>query len=214
MKLYKRTIVLCAIVFAVCVIVSCILEFSCLSQYSACVFIKDYAIGIACSIIVVYITTLLQFKFEQRKLLKSTLEKIRWLLFEYTCVIISLDPTEGTPDKLWAYYDDKIDKVLKEISNQLLELEWFSKKKNTVKNNMIRSVFGLRLKMISVDDGVHVKRIIGSSHIKQLKDDALFLANDDENVSEEIIKNYNDAQNYLNEIIEKGFWNVEKNSET
>lgn len=60
---------------------SILFKFTCLGSIELFLFIKDYMIGIACSIIVVLVTTYVQFKFEQRETLNTILTNIQFFYF-------------------------------------------------------------------------------------------------------------------------------------
>lgn len=94
MKLYKNTLIISIVVFVVCVLLSLVFEFTCLSKFNIISFLSDYIIGIACSIVVVIITTFLQFEYEQRKILHSILSDVQFLFFDYLLIVLSLDPAE------------------------------------------------------------------------------------------------------------------------
>ena len=125
MKLYKNTIIISIIVFFVCVFLSVIFAFTCISEFQIIKFINDYMIGIACSIIVVIITTFLQFKYEQRKALQTTLSDIRFLLFQFLLVTLSLDSEDDAPDDLWEHHYDEIYNGIRKISSELSEKSKF-----------------------------------------------------------------------------------------
>ena len=108
LKLYKNTLITSIIVFFICVILSFIFGLTCVAELKIVQIITDYLIGIACSVVVVIITTFLQFKYEQKKLLNSVLSDIQFLLFYYLLVVYSLSPDEETPVKLWEHYYDEI----------------------------------------------------------------------------------------------------------
>lgn len=92
MKLYKNTLIISIVILVICVLLSVVFNFTCLSEIGFISFISDYMIGTACSIIVVIVTTFLQFKYEQRKTLNSILSDIQFFFFHYLLVVMSLDP--------------------------------------------------------------------------------------------------------------------------
>ena len=131
MKLYKNTLIISAIVFVFLIFLSCIFEFTCISDLKVISFLNNYFIGAACSIVVVIITTFIQFKYEQRKALKSVLSDVQFFFFHYLLVIMALDPNEKTTDKQWEYYYGEVYNSVRKISSELSNIEWFSKKART-----------------------------------------------------------------------------------
>ena len=79
-KVYKITLYASLIVFSVLTVLSVILNFWNENEWLS--FINDWCVGIACSIIVVVITTLIQFKVEQKKIINELASAVRMLLFQ------------------------------------------------------------------------------------------------------------------------------------
>ena len=65
MKVYKITLYVSLIVFVILTILSVVLNFWNDNEWIA--FIVNWCVGIACSIVVVIITTFIQFRVEQKK---------------------------------------------------------------------------------------------------------------------------------------------------
>ena len=203
MRLYKKTILICTGIFAVCLILSVVFKFSCLGKFELFLFLKDYMLGIACSLIVVFITTYVQFKFEQRKILNSILSNIQFFFFRYLLVVISLDPSEHTSSKLWEHYYDTMEEDIRKITNGLSDIEWFSKKKSKVITELHKCYLHLLIEMSKALDNQKedaVKRIVGDPMLKKIKDNALLLAIDNEREGKEIVENFEKAQKYLNNL--------------
>ena len=150
-------------------------------------------IGIACSIIVVIITTFLQFKHEQKKLLNSILQDVQFFLFRYVLIAISLNPDEQTSSKSWKYYYDEVYEETKKISLKLSDVEWFSKKNFKIAFNLRKAVLNIMVDLAKPSVENKKKALMDtlqSSWLKEINDNALLLANFNEYVAKEIKKNY------------------------
>jgi len=209
MKLYKNTLIISIIVFLVCIALSVAFEFTCISKFQPVSFLSDYMIGIACSIIVVIITTYVQFKFEQRKALNSILTNIQFFYFRYLLVVISLDPEEQAPAKLWEHYYDSLQEDIKKITYGLNEIEWFSKKKEKTITELHRGFISLLIAMSEALDTQREragKESVGDPILEKIKDNALSLAGDNDRAGKEILENYTKAESYLDELRKNGHW--------
>lgn len=202
MKLYKNTLIISVVVFVACFLLSLVFEFTCLSELNIVSFLSDYIIGIACSIVVVIITTFLQFKYEQRKILYSILSDVQFLFFDYLLIVLSLDPDEKTPEKLWQYYYDKVYDGVKRISSQLSDIEWFSKKKTKTAGNLQKAVLQVRINLSkrSNQKEYGLLYIDDISSLDVIKDSALELAKSNEYFTREIMDNYKKLQLELNKL--------------
>lgn len=157
-------------------------------------------IGIACSIIVVIITTYLQFKYEQKKLINSVLSETQFLFFYYLLVVYSLHPDEETPNKLWDHYYDKIYNAVQKISLEISNIEWFSCKKSKALNKVQQSVLQLMVDIAKSSGNDKKNGLVNSIDIdcfKNIKDNVLLIANEDEYMVKEIIRNYDRVQEEL-----------------
>jgi len=202
MALYKKTLIVCSIIFLCCVVLSMVLLIPCLSQVEAVLFVRDYMVGVACSIIVVLVTTYLQFSFEQNKTLASVLSNIHFFFFDYLCIAMALDPNEQVPKKLWEYYYNGLEKRITETMTELVHMEWLSKKNEKVTMKMVKLFLVLK-KEFSINGEKEkeelLERIAYMPGIKEIKDTSLLLAksNDYAYIREEIIKDYEKAEKYL-----------------
>ena len=193
MKLYKNTLIISVIVFLICVLLSCVFELTCISRLPIIAFLSDYMIGIACSIIVVIITTFLQFKYEQKKLLNSILQDVQSFLFYYVLIAISLNPDEQASSKSWEYYYDEVYGETKKISLKLSDVEWFSKKNSKIAFNLRKAVLNIMVDLAKPSVENKKKALMDtlqSSWLKEINDNALLLANYNEYVAKEIKENY------------------------
>lgn len=203
MKLYKNTLIISIIVFCVCIALSIVFEFTCISKFQVVSFLSDYMIGIACSIIVVIITTFLQFKYEQRKLLNSILSDVQFFFFDYLLIVISLDPSEETPDKLWEYYYDKIYNGIRNISSQLLNIEWLTKKKTITAGNLEKAVLHVMMDIAKCSGKTKKDSLISvldQTWLNEIKDNSLALAESNQYAVKQITNNYDRLHEKLKEL--------------
>lgn len=204
MKLYKNTLIISTMFFGVCVLLSIIFEFTCISRYQIVSVLSDYMIGVACSIIVVIITTFVQFKYEQKKLLNSILQDVQFFLFRYVLIAISLDPSEEVSLNMWEYYYDEVYNETKNISLQLSNIEWFSKKNSRIAFNLRKAILNIMADLVK-NSGKNKKEglieTVQSSWIKEIKDNALLLTTSNDRISKEIIENYDKIEDELNRQI-------------
>ena len=202
MKLYKNTLITSIIVFFICVILSFIFGLTCVAELKIVQIITDYLIGIACSVVVVIITTFLQFKYEQKKLLNSVLSDIQFLLFYYLLVVYSLSPDEETPAKMWEHYYDEIYNGVRKISLDILNIEWFSCKKSKTTKKVNKAILQLMISLVKCTN-TEKDKLISSIDIdcfKIIKDNVLLIANADEYAVQEIVRNYEEIQKELKRI--------------
>ena len=197
MKLYKNTLIISIIVFLVCIALSVAFEFTCISKFQPVSFLSDYMIGIVCSIIVVIITTFIQFKYEQKKLLNSVLSDVQFFFFHYLLIVMSLYPNEETSDKLWEYYYDETYGEIRKISSQLLNIEWFSKKKTKIAGNLQKAALHIMMEIAKCSGKTKKDSllcVLDTSWLNEIKDNALLLAESNEHLVNEITNNYERVQ--------------------
>lgn len=202
MKLYKKTLIISIIVFLFCVLLSFVFGLTCIANYKIIQIITDYLIGIACSVIVVIITTFLQFKFEQRKILNSILADIHFFFFHCLLIAMSLDPNEETSSNFWEYYYDEIYKEAKKLSSELLDIEWFSKKKSRITSDLLIAVMQVSIDMVKFSDNKKdcLQSIVYSTSLKIIRDQSIKLVSSDDNKVKEIDKDYQEIQYELKKL--------------
>lgn len=165
-------------------------------------FFKNYSTGIACSIIVVIVTTYLQFKHEREKKLNEISSKIGMFFFKYIILIISLYPEEQTTKVEHKRYYDEFHNITYEIIKELFEITWFSKRKNKLAYDLQTDFMRLYLDMsIDLDKPKKfaIESIANSSLIDNiLEKTLLFVKNEYE--KEKILKDAQKAKSYLNEL--------------
>ena len=135
MDVYKITLKISSFIFFLLTFLSIILNVWNDCEWIA--FIINWCVGIACSIVVVIITTFIQFRIEQRKAIKALASEIRLLLFRYEIGGYAFNEDtsadEMSPkqrasfERLWF---DEVDQSVKKIQKNCLELEFFFKRNN------------------------------------------------------------------------------------
>ena len=114
----------CIISFVVCVVLAVILDFFDFSHL-----LQEFFIGSACSLIVVIISTIVQYKVEFKKLYTDYISAISRLIF--TLSLIS-DFQEETPENIIDFSYESLDKDFQRFNNSESALVFFTKNK-TVK---------------------------------------------------------------------------------
>lgn len=132
MKVYKITLYVSLIVFAVLTVLSVILNFWNDNEWIA--FIINWCVGIACSIVVVIITTLIQFKVEQKKAINKLILIARALIFHneffgsiFASGVIRNADTVKDLDKIENNWRNSLKEDMEKASTVLMELEFFFK---------------------------------------------------------------------------------------
>ena len=137
MKVYKVTLIVSSITFAVLTVAAICFHF--LFDGDNAAFLVNWLVGIACSIVVVIMTTFIQFRVEQRKAIAKTEEAVFWLLFtlHYWLETITSDYWEDLNEqerneKIVACIKD-LNESLKAIEIECSNIEFFRKR---LKNEM------------------------------------------------------------------------------
>ena len=130
LKLYKRTIIATVIVAVLSLAVAVLCE---VVVFPHCEFVQNFAMGLLCSLIVVIVTTLLQYFYEQKRVLADYSRALRWLVFRIGLVF-------GGIDNIGDEFFEEIHSELKYAFNQLgrhnSELIWFSPAKRVQQENI------------------------------------------------------------------------------
>ena len=202
MKLYKNTLIISIIVFLFCVLLSFAFGLTYIAQYKITQIITDYLIGIACSVIVVIITTFLQFKYEQKRTLIHILSDMHLFFWGFLLVAYSLDPDEETPSKVWDYNYDKIYEVANKIISDLSNIEWFSKRKTKLAMKLQVSIMQVVLDITKFDSDKkdRLVNVFDTSSLEEIKDYTIQLIEDDKKEIERFNKDYQKIQDTLKEL--------------
>ena len=122
MKLYKKTIIV-AKAMAICFfILSVICEFF---EFAHKAIIQSYASGITCSLIVVIVTTYLQFKHTQERLLDEIASSLNSFFFHRYYAVNALLSNKIYADELWGHLHDEIETSIQEVSDKSREICFF-----------------------------------------------------------------------------------------
>ena len=138
MKVYKITLYVSLIVFAILTVLSVVLNFWNDNEWIA--FVLNWCVGIACSIVVVIITTLIQFKVEQKKAINKLVLIARALIFhnELFGSILASGVVRNTNtvtdlDEIENNWRNSLKEDMEKASTVLMELEFFFKNPALIK---------------------------------------------------------------------------------
>ena len=138
MKVYKITLYVSLIVFAILTVLSVVLNFWNDNEWIA--FVVNWCVGIACSIVVVIITTLIQFKVEQKKAINKLVLIARALIFhnELFGSILASGVVRNTNtvtdlDEIENNWRNSLKEDMEKASTVLMELEFFFKNPALIK---------------------------------------------------------------------------------
>ena len=138
MKVYKITLYVSLIVFAILTVLSVVLNFWNENEWIA--FVVNWCVGIACSIVVVIITTLIQFKVEQKKAINKLVLIARALIFHnelfgsiYASGVVRNADTVTYLDKIENNWRNSLKEDMDKASAVLMELEFFFKNPALIK---------------------------------------------------------------------------------
>ena len=146
MKVYKITLYVSLIVFAVLTFLSVVLNFWNDNEWIA--FIVNWCVGISCSIVVVIITTLIQFKVEQKKAINKLILIARALIFHneffgsiFESGVIRNADTVKDLDKIENNWRNSLKEDMEKASTVLMELEFFFKNPALLKMLKLSNLF-------------------------------------------------------------------------
>jgi len=145
LKLYKRTLVISYIITTIFLLLSVLCEFI---SFSHSVLILNYSTGITCSLIVVIITTELQYLHEHARIRREYCSELQELAF-HIAIIFSLSETESREEQYKLSYDWMKDSLDKTMSSDR-ELTWFSRKKKKSQEQITAPLYKLWLEFYKV----------------------------------------------------------------
>ena len=138
MKVYKITLYVSLIVFAILTVLSVVLNFWNDNEWIA--FVVNWCVGIACSIVVVIITTLIQFKVEQKKAINKLVLIARALIFHnelfgsiFASGVVRNTNTVTDLDEIEDNWRNSLKEDMEKASTVLMELEFFFKNPALIK---------------------------------------------------------------------------------
>lgn len=153
MKVYKITLYVSLIVFAILTVLSVVLNFWNHNEWIG--FIVNWCVGIACSIVVVIITTLIQFKVEQKKAIDQLATTVRVMLFQNQLkgtIFISSpysDISHLSEQQLTAFeksWLDGINESIKNIQQEFGNIEFFFGKRKSL--YILKGINSVRIALI------------------------------------------------------------------
>ncbi len=201
MRLYKITFYFAIGVFVLCLLLSGLCACIETDETKGITFFKDCMIGIACSSAVVIVQAILQFRFEQQKVLKSLISNVRFFFFRYMLMAIPYDAEEGeVPETLWEHFYDNLQESIRKITDDLSSIDWILKKNEKKTTAMHKHFLELLIEMSIVSESkeIAVKAILGHSAIEDIKDITIVLGKHRKDDIDEIVSNFQKAVAYLN----------------
>jgi len=150
MKVCKWTFFISTLISIISIVVSIILNSFELTKWLN--FLNDYFIGISCSAILIFSTSLVQFKIEQKKLLNKTLNSIHDFVKDYNIFgKILFENTCESVDK-YNFCFEILNKDIKTIRSYIDEIEFiFKNKLKKIDTNITVLQFYLISKKIKSD---------------------------------------------------------------
>ena len=146
MKVYKITLYVSLIVFSILTVLSVALNFWNEKEWIA--FVVNWCVGIACSIVVVIITTLIQFKVEQNKAIIKLVSIARALIFHnelfgsiFVSGVVRNADTVTYIDKIENNWRNSLKEDMEKASAVLMELEFFFKNPTLLKMLKLSNAF-------------------------------------------------------------------------
>lgn len=173
LKLYKRTIIISIVVTVIFVTISIICE-SKLFPYRAVV--QNYAIGIACSLMVVIITTTLQYLHEHNKVFSDYKAGLRKLIFHLQFSFFEEEPDEKRSDSYYDLVYDNLGEAFKMFRKNEHELIWFSAYKKSQQEEITKHAGLIWIDYIRGDRREHkiaLQNLINHPNFLPLMDSAI-----------------------------------------
>ena len=146
MKVYKVTFYVSLAIFLVFAILSVIFNFCISNCWSS--FVANWFVGIACSAAIVVVTTLIQFKIEQRKAINKLVLIAESLIFHnqlFGGIFVSDVPRNANTikelDRLESNWRKSLDEDMKKARSVLMDFEFFIKKQALLKMLKLSNLF-------------------------------------------------------------------------
>lgn len=159
MKVYKTTLIISVIIFLLLAITSTILNFFNLPNRNWISFFINWSVGIGCSTVVVIVTTLIQYRIEQDRLINKCADCLRGLFF-HNSLFGSTFNGDFSRNEFNAKNLDKIEdnwrKSIEEDNGKLLEylnqLEFISKSNRKFLAAILKTSYQLQISSIAKED--------------------------------------------------------------
>jgi hypothetical protein len=159
MKVYKTTLIISVIIFLLLAITSTVLNFFNLPNRNWISFYINWSVGIGCSTVVVIVTTLIQYKIEQDRLLNKCADCLRVLFFHnsffgslFNDDCIRNDYTANVLDKIENNWRKSIETDNEKLIEYLNQLEFISKSNQKVLSEILKISYRLQISSIAKEE--------------------------------------------------------------
>lgn len=164
MKVFKRTLIISVIIFFLLAIISILLNFFNSSDRYWISFFINWSVGIGCSTVVVIVTTLIQYRIEQDRLINKCANCLRELFFHnsffgslFNDDCIRNDYTANVLDKIENNWRKSIETDNEKLIEYLNQLEFISKSNQKVLLELSKTSYLLQISFIAKEDCSHEK---------------------------------------------------------
>jgi len=164
MKVFKTTLIISVIIFFLLAIISIFLNFFNSSDRYWISFFINWSVGIGCSTVVVIVTTLIQYRIEQDRLINKCADCLRGLFFHnsffgslFNDDCIRNDYTANVLDKIENNWRKSIETDNEKLIEYLNQLEFISKSNQKVLLGLSKTSNLLQISIIAKEDCSHEK---------------------------------------------------------
>lgn len=164
MKVFKTTLIISVIIFFLLAIISIFLNFFNSSDRYWISFFINWSVGIGCSTVVVIVTTLIQYRIEQDRLINKCADCLRGLFFHNSSFgslfnddCIRNDYTANVLDKIENNWRKSIETDNEKLIEYLNQLEFISKSNQKVLLELSKTSYFLQISFIAKEDCSHEK---------------------------------------------------------
>ena len=164
MKVFKTTLIISVIIFFLLAIISIFLNFFNSSDRYWISFFINWSVGIGCSTVVVIVTTLIQYRIEQDRLINKCADCLRGLFFHnsffgslFNDDCIRNDYTANVLDKIENNWRKSIETDNEKLIEYLNQLEFISKSNQKVLLELSKTSNLLQISFIAKEDCSHEK---------------------------------------------------------
>ena len=159
MKVFKTTLIISVIIFFLLAITSTVLNFFNLPNRNWISFFINWSVGIGCSTVVVIVTTLIQYRIEQDRLINKCADCLRGLFFHnsffgslFNDDCIRNDYTANVLDKIENNWRKSIEEDNGKLLEYLNQLEFISKSNQKVLSEILKISYRLQISSIEKED--------------------------------------------------------------
>lgn len=123
LKVYKNTLLICTGIEAIAVVISVLCE---VNTFSYSGIIQDYSIGIACSLLVVSITTLVQYVYEHHRAFRQYMVSLKRMFRIMNRTMLKFKSGEELSNLELLELNAKLLEVTSDAYEKTIELSWFN----------------------------------------------------------------------------------------